>query len=289
MPTRTDPQALSIEEQANYLRQASRRADRTFQLKIAISWVILLGILVLFFSGITVNLGFTQIKFIRLDPEFMREYIGYIGGGIIQTIAISIASILLAMVLALTSALARLSRSAPAVAISSFYVSLIRGTPLYLQIIFFFLALPQIGIYLSGFTAGVIALGLNYGAYMSEIFRSGIQSVSAGQHEAATALGMSGFQKFRHIVFPQALRFAIPPIGNEYIAMLKDSSLVAVTGFVREVMWRATRVGRSNFRNLEALLMAALLYWILTLLFSALQARVEKRFSQGEKPPQTFH
>lgn len=289
MSFHTKTTSLTVEEQAAGLRQAERRADQSFRLKVVFSWMVLLGLVALFFSGITVNLGFTQIQFIKLDPAFMGEYIGYIAGGIVQTIAISIASIILAMILALTSALARLSRSAPAVAISSFYVSLIRGTPLYLQIIFFFLALPQIGIYLSGFTAGVIALGLNYGAYMSEIFRSGIQSVSAGQHEAATALGMSSFQKFRHIVFPQALRFAIPPIGNEYIAMLKDSSLVAVTGFVREVMWRATRVGRSNFRNLEALLMAALIYWILTLLFSALQSRVEKRYSQGEKPPQTFH
>lgn len=282
-------QPASVETQAAALHKLEKRGRRAFQVKLAFSWAMLLALLGLLFSGIEINLGFTQFRFIRLDPVFFQENVGYIAAGILQTIAISIASILLAMVLAMGSALARLSSNPLAVAISSFYVSLIRGTPLYLQIIFFFLALPQVGIYLSGFAAGVVALGLNYGAYMSEIFRAGIQSVSLGQHEAATALGMSGFQKFRHIVLPQALRFAIPPIGNEYIAMIKDSSLVAVTGFVREVMWRATRVGRSNFRNLEALLMAALIYWILTLIFSTIQARVEMRFSQGQNSPHTYH
>jgi polar amino acid transport system permease protein len=87
----------------------------------------------------------------------------------------------------------------------------------------------------------------------------------------------------RYIVLPQALRLAIPPIGNEYIAMLKDSSLVAVTGFVHEVLWRAQKVGRANFRNLEALIMAAFFYWMMTLVFSAVQARLEARLEQGEE------
>jgi len=123
---------------------------------------------------------------------------------------------------------------------------------------------------------------LNYGAYMSEIFRAGILSVSKGQHEAATALGMNTRQKMMYIVLPQALRLAIPPMGNEYIAMLKDSSLVSVTGFVHEILWRAQKVGRQKFKNLEALLVAAFFYWMLTLLFTALQARLEKRVGQGE-------
>ena len=138
------------------------------------------------------------------------------------------------------------------------------------------------GIYFSGFWAGVLALGLNYGAYMSEIFRAGILSVGKGQHEAATALGMSSGQKMRYIVLPQALRLAIPPIGNEYIAMLKDSALVSVTGFVHEVLWRAQKVGRANFRSLEALIIAAFFYWMLTLVFSVVQSRVEARFERSE-------
>jgi len=272
----------SYEEDLKRLLAEERGKKAAYRTRMVLSWIGLLLVLAFIFSGVEINLGFTQIKSIKLDFNFIRQYAPFIAEGIIQTILISISSIALAMVMALLSALARLSNSAPAVAISTFYVSLIRGTPLYLQIIFFFLALPQMGIYLSGFLSGVLALGLNYGAYMSEIFRAGILSVGKGQHEAATALGMSAGQKMRHIVLPQALRLAIPPIGNEYIAMLKDSSLVSYTGFVRELLWRAQRVGRSNFRNLEALLVAAFFYWILTLIFSAIQARVEAGFEQGE-------
>jgi polar amino acid transport system permease protein len=272
----------SYEEDLQRILAEERGKKIAYQVKMVLSWIGLLLILVLIFSGLEINLGFTQINFIALDTGFIQENIRFIAEGALQTILISIASIALAMILAFLSAIARLSKNAPAVALSTFYVSLIRGTPLYLQVIFFFLALPQMGIYFSGFWAGVIALSLNYGAYMSEIFRAGILSVSKGQHEAATALGMSPGQKMRYIVLPQALRLAIPPIGNEYIAMLKDSALVSVTGFVREILWRAQRVGRASFKNLEALVIAALFYWILTLIFTAIQARVEARFQNGE-------
>ena len=272
----------SYEEDLQRLLAEERGKKAAYRTKMVLSWIGLLLLLALIFSGLEIDLGFTQIKFIQLDPKFIGEFGPFIAEGVVQTILISVVSIFLAMLLALLSALARLSNSAPAVALSTFYVSLIRGTPLYLQVIFFFLALPQMGIYFSGFWAGVIALGLNYGAYMSEIFRAGILSVGKGQHEAATALGMSQGQKMRHIVLPQALRLAIPPIGNEYIAMLKDSSLVSFTGFVHELLWRAQKVGRANFRNLEALLIAAFFYWMLTLVFTAIQSRVEAGFEQGE-------
>src|SRR3990172_838744 len=272
----------SYEDYLQRLLAEERGKQMAHRAKMALAWIGLLLILALIFSGFEINLCFTQIKFIKLDFEFIKDFSPFIAEGALQTILISMASIVLAMVLALISALARISKNPLAIAVSTFYISLIRGTPLYLQVIFFFLALPQMGIYFSGYWAGVIALGLNYGAYMSEIFRAGILSVGKGQHEAATALGMSSGQKMRHIVLPQALRLAIPPIGNEYIAMLKDSSLVSVTGFVREVLWRAQRVGRANFRNLEALIIAAFFYWMLTLVFTAIQARIEARFEQGE-------
>ncbi len=273
----------SYEEDLQRLLAEERGKRMAYRAKMALAWILLLLILALIFSGFEIDLGFAQINFIKLDPEFIKEFAPFIAKGALSTILISIASILLAMVLALISALARISNSPLAVAVSTFYISLIRGTPLYLQVIFFFLALPQMGIYLSGFWAGVLALGLNYGAYMSEIFRAGIFSVGKGQHEAATALGMSPGQKMRFIVLPQALRLAIPPIGNEYIAMLKDSSLVAVTGFVHEVLWRAQKVGRANFRNLEALIIAAFFYWMMTLAFTAIQARLEARLERGEE------
>jgi polar amino acid transport system permease protein len=138
-------------------------------------------------------------------------------------------------------------------------------------------------IILSGLSAGVLALGLNYGAYMSEIFRAGLASVGRGQREAAIAIGMTPRQTMQRIVLPQALRFAIPPIGNDFIAMTKDSALIAGTGFVHEIMWRATRVGRAQFHSLEALIMAAIFYWMMTLILSYIQSIIEARLSRGER------
>jgi polar amino acid transport system permease protein len=239
----------------------------------------MLLILVYLFSG----QDFLGIKTIKLDTEFIRNNMTFIAGGIGQTFLVSALSITLAMVLALLAALGRLSTIPPIYALSTFYVSLIRGTPLYLQIFFFFLALPQLGIILTGLWAGVLALGLNYGAYMSEIFRAGLASVGKGQREAAIALGMTPRQTMQRVVLPQALRFAIPPIGNDFIAMTKDSALVSATGFVHEVMWRATRVGRAQFNNLEALIMAAVFYWVMTLILTYFQSLLENRLARGDR------
>ncbi|MBI3761795.1 MAG: amino acid ABC transporter permease [Chloroflexi bacterium] len=235
------------------------------------------------FSGTKFTLGGFELKTIHLDTAFIGENATFIAGGVWETIGISALSIALATILALLAALGRLSPFPPIYSVCTFYVSLIRGTPLYLQIFFFFLALPQLGIVLPGLWAGTFALGLNYGAYMSEIFRAGLSSVGKGQREAALALGMTPTQMMTRIILPQALRFAIPPTGNEFIAMLKDSALVSATGFVHELMWRATKVGRAKFHNLEALIIAAIFYWVMTLLFSALQSRLEARLSRGER------
>lgn len=259
------------------------RARYLFGVQVVIWWIIILGLLVFAFSGVRFNLGPIPIKTIKLDTDFILLWAPFISRGVPQTILISVISIAVASVLALLSALGRLSGIPPLVAISGFYVSLIRGTPLFLQIFFFFLALPQMGIKLSGMAAGITALSLNYGAYMSEIFRAGIESVSKGQREAAIALGMTHGQMMRRIVLPQALRLVVPPTGNEFIAMLKDSALVSATGFVQEIMWRAVKVGRANFRGLEALVVAALWYWLMTLIFTALQTRLENYMARGDR------
>ena len=264
---------------ADLLYEAQQRKSRQFRTNVSLSWGILLLILVYLFSG----QNFLGIKTISLDYGFIRNNMAFIARGINDTLLISALSITLAMVLALLAALGRLSTIPPIYALSTFYVSLIRGTPLYLQIFFFFLALPQLGIILSGLWAGVLALGLNYGAYMSEIFRAGLASVGKGQREAAIAIGMTPLQTMQRIVLPQALRFAIPPIGNDFIAMTKDSALVAATGFVHEIMWNAVKVGRAQFRNLEALIMAAIFYWVLTLILSYLQNILETRLSKGDR------
>ena len=308
--------------QAELLYEAQQRKQNQFRRNVILSWVSLLLFLIFLFSGIEIksgngvtnvsswgfqvviennrevrkrtesallslpyglsNEGF-DIKTIILDSEFIKENIKFVAAGILQTIQISILSILFAMMLALLAALGRLSANPFIYALSTFYVSLIRGTPLYLQIFFFFLALPQLGIVLTGLWAGVLALGLNYGAYMSETFRAGLSSVGKGQREAAMALGMTPGQTMRRIVLPQALRFAVPPMGNDFISMIKDSALVSATGFVHELMWRATKVGRAEFRNMEALIMAAIFYWIMTLVLTSVQSRLETRLSKGER------
>ncbi|GAB4412918.1 MAG: hypothetical protein Fur0044_07230 [Anaerolineae bacterium] len=269
--------------QTQLVLQQQQRARYWSSIQVVIWWVIILGLLILMFSGISLNLGPISFKAIKLDMEFITTWFGFISGGVVQTLWISAVSIICASILALLSALGRLSGVPPLVALSSFYVSLIRGTPLYLQIFFFFLALPQIGIKLPPAMAGVLALSLNYGAYMSEIFRAGISSVSRGQREAAIALGMTSGQMMRRVVLPQALRLVVPPTGNEFIAMLKDSALVSATGFVQEIMWRANKVGRANFKGLEALLVAALWYWLMTIIFSFIQANIEKNMSRGDR------
>ncbi len=269
--------------QARIIQELRRQKRLRFSLGVNASYVILMVLLILAFSGVEFTVFGIEFSTVSLDWEFIYERTPFIFGGVGLTILLSILSIALASVLALLGALGRLSKFPPAYALATFYISLIRGTPLLLQIYFFFLGLPQFGLVLTGLTAGVLALGLNYGAYMTEIMRAGIQSVGVGQREAALAIGMTQRQILRRIVLPQAFRLVIPPIGNQFIAMLKDTSLIAITGFVWEILWRAQKVGRANFRNFEALLVAAVFYWIITIIFSAVQSRVEAYMARGER------
>jgi polar amino acid transport system permease protein len=260
-----------------------RSARVPFKLKLAVVWVVIFGLL----AGLFAAAGF--------DTAWMRDNAGFIARGITYTIIIATLSIALASVLALLGALGRLSHNAIAVGVTSFYTSFFRGTPLIVQLFLIYLALPQIGLALGDFwadlltldvlTAGVIALGLNYGAYMTEIFRGGIQSVGHGQAEAAEALGMTYWQKMRRVILPQALRVIIPPTGNEFIAMMKDTALVGVIGGVQlssaELFKRASISGNQDLKKLESLLIAAGLYWALTAVFTFFQRRLERRISKG--------
>ena len=268
-------------DQAEQIIASQRRDARRFAMGVRVSYALLLLALLYAFSGAGFTVAGLQFATISLDWSFIRSHWFFIFNGVWLTILLSVLSIILATALSLLGALGRLSKFAPTYALATFYISLIRGTPLLLQVVFFFLALPQLGIRLSGLAAGVLALGLNYGAYMTEIMRAGIQSVDAGQREAAQAMGMTHFQIMRFVILPQALRLVIPPIGNQFIAMLKDTSLISVTGFVWELLWRAQKQGRANFRSLEALLIAAVFYWIITIVFSAFQAQIEMRLARG--------
>jgi polar amino acid transport system permease protein len=128
---------------------------------------------------------------------------------------------------------------------------------------------------------GIFALAFNYGAYMTEIFRAGIQAVPRGQVEAAQALGMPQPLIMRRVVLPQAVRIVIPAIGNEFIAMIKDSALVSYVT-IQEVFFRASTTGSRYFRSFETLLVAALIYWALTIIFSFFQERLETRLAKSD-------
>ena len=226
------------------------------------------------------------------DTDWMRENFTFIVTGARYTLIMALGGIVLAVVLATLGALARLSRNSIAYGVAGFYVSFFRGTPLIVQMFLIYLALPQVGsnlvdrypwlgtnieqrLILAGVVAGTLALGLNYGAYMTEIFRAGIQSVSQGQGEAADALGMTYATKMRRVVLPQAMRVIIPPTGNEFIAMMKDTALISFLGgavATAEMFRRSQLVGKADFKNLEAYVLVAAMYWALTVVFSLLPA-----------------
>jgi polar amino acid transport system permease protein len=253
------------------LNVGRRRARRRFVITFALTWAALIGALVA-----------TFIYLDKIDPTFIWTWAPFILGGVGLTLIICVFSIILATGLALIGAFGRLSRNAVIYAIASLYVSLFRGTPLIVQIIFIYLALPQLGIVIAALPSGVLALGLNYGAYITEIFRAGIQAVPRGQREAAEALGMSESLVMRRVVLPQATRIVIPAIGNEFIAMIKDSALVSIIG-VTELLWRAQSIGNRHFRTFETLLIAAAVYWVLTLVFSLFQERLERRLAKADR------
>jgi polar amino acid transport system permease protein len=237
--------------------------SRRWRVQFALAWVLIVVALMAF-----------VVLTIRLDSTFVSKWIPFILYGVPVTLFVSFAAIALAIVLAGIGALCRLSSNPYLNGIASFYVSFFRGTPLLLQILFIFLALPQAGIVIPELPTGILALGLNYGAYMTEIFRAGIQAVPSGQVEAAKSLGMDSRTTF--------LRIVTPAIGNDFIAMLKDSSLVSVVA-VQELLWRAQAAGRPTFQSMQTLLVAAVVYWVLTIVFSFFQNRLERRMAVGDR------
>jgi len=199
----------------------------------------------------------------------------------LNTLWISLASLLLGLVVGLILAIARDSGSRPLIVFARAYLWLLRGTPVLLQIVFAFYVLPSFGIVLSRFACAVLALGLNEGAYVAEIIRAGLRAVGDSQREAARALGLKPWHVMRLVVLPQAVRVIIPPIGNQFISMLKLTALVEVIG-VQELLLVASQAASSNFRYLEALSAAGVYYLALTTLFMAVQNSIEQVFGNGE-------
>lgn len=262
---------------------ALQRRNKTIQqIKIAGVWVALVAVL----TG--------GLLLLHIEPGYMLQHYNIILQGAWTTIYVSFVSILIATAIALAGSIARLSSNSIAQGVSGFYVSLLRGTPLLIQIYVIYLGLPQIGqqltelgfptigrmFILDAIPAGILALSLNYGAYMTEIFRAGLQSISHGQREAAIALGMTPWQVMRRVILPQAIRIIIPDVGNQFIAMQKDSALVSVMG-VWEITYLANRYARRDSKYMEMFLVGAAAYWILTIISSWLQGRLEKRMGRA--------
>ncbi|PYB77435.1 amino acid ABC transporter permease [Rhizobium wuzhouense] len=231
-------------------------------------WLELFGLLMVFFYSFDLSFAFIAKK------------IGFlITQGVTTTLFISAISIVIATAIALAGAIAKLSRNGVIYGLATFYTSLFRGLPLLMQIYIIYLGLPQVGYVIGAIPAGILALSLCYGAYMTEIFRAGIESISRGQTEGATALGLSPSQTMGLVILPQAMRVIIPPTGNQFIAMLKDSSLVSVVG-VWEIMYLARTQGQTEFRHIEMLITASMIYWLLSIGLEFMQSRIEERFGR---------
>jgi polar amino acid transport system permease protein len=246
-----------------------------------------------------------------LNLGVMRDWFWYIARGAIITVELTVVSILLASFFALFGALGRLSKKMTfrqawdryqsreymfrmvlgriPYWVATFYTSLFRGTPLLLQIYVIYLGSPEVIRALglpdsynpSPFASGVAALSLNYGAYLTEVFRAGIQAVPKGQNEAAWAIGLGGWQTQRRIILPQAFKIVIPAIGNDFIALIKDTSLVSVIT-VEELLRRSQLAGASSMNFFSTLLVAAAFYWALTIFFSFWQAKLENRMARDK-------
>ena len=235
-------------------------------------------ILIVWFELFLLFLAFAYSFDLKLS--FIQSRIGLmISKGLFTTIYISAVSIVIATAIAIVGAIAKLSNNGFAYAIASFYTSLFRGLPLLLQVYLIYKGLTQLGFMVDAIPSGIAALSLCYGAYMTEIFRAGIQSIPKGQWEASRALGFKSGLILRKIILPQSIPIIVPPTGNQFIAMLKDSSLVSVLG-IWELMYLAKTLGQRDFRHMEMLLTAAMIYWGLTIILEMIQARIERKYQQ---------
>ena len=211
-----------------------------------------------------------------MDLVFNSFPLLLIGAGV--TIQITVLSTAIGFVIGLIVGVARISHVRLLRILAEVYVEFFRGTPLLVQIFLFYFALPVLtGQRIDPFIAAISACGINSGAYVAEIFRAGIQSVDEGQMEAGRSLGMTWLQTMRYIIVPQAFKRVIPPLGNEFIAMLKDSSLVSVIGF-EELTRRGQLIIAKTYGSFEIWMSVAVIYLVMTLTISRFVAYLERRY-----------
>ncbi len=240
--------------------------------------------------GLVVLVIALTVILVTVKAEPFRNILLFVCDGIAITASITAMAFVLLLVVGLIGGLGRLSRNPFIHGVATVYVEIVRGIPLLVQLIWWYFAFPvmaqQVGEWLNFsfladyqanplFTA-IAGLAVCYGAYMSEIYRAGIQSIPKGQMEAARSLGMTHFQAMRHVILPQAVRVVLPPVGNEFIALLKDSSLVSVVA-VADLTRRGREFMAVHFNPIEVWTMVALLYLVMTLLSARGVAWIEKK------------
>lgn len=216
-----------------------------------------------------------------ISPDPFWDILRFIPDGVLRTFQVTVLSIVFALVIGLLTGLGRISQITIVNRIATIYVEVIRGIPLLVQLFYIYYALGAF-VQVPRLAAAVIAMSVCYGAYMGEIFRAGIQSIPRGQMEAALALGMTRRQAMRRVILPQTIRVVLPPIGNEFIALLKDSSLVSILA-VSDLLRRGREYASTTFHYFQSYTIVALVYLILTLFFSKLVAVMEERLERSER------
>ena len=213
-----------------------------------------------------------------MDFELMAQAVPLLLTGAAVTVQITALSVLLGILIGLFVGVARISTYRAVNLLAAVYVDFLRGTPLLVQIFLVYFALPVVtGQRIDPFIAAIAACSINSSAYVAEIFRAGIQSIDAGQMEAGRSLGMTWMQTMRYIIIPQAARRVFPPLGNEFIALLKDSSLVSVIGF-EELTRRGQLIIARTYASLEIWICVAIIYLVMTVSISRLVAWLERRY-----------
>ncbi|ASK64373.1 cysteine ABC transporter permease [Virgibacillus phasianinus] len=221
------------------------------------------------------------------SPEMQQEYLDIfisslwplIQGALIYTIPLALITFVIGLILAVLTALARLSGIKPLQWIARFYVSILRGTPLLVQLFIIFFGLPSVGITIDSFTAAIIGFSLSVGAYGSEIIRAALLSIPKGQWEAGFSISMTYTQALRRIILPQATRVSIPPLSNSFISLVKDTSL-ASTIIVAEMFRKAQEIAAQNYEFLLIYSEAALIYWVICMILSFAQGRIEQKLDR---------
>lgn len=215
--------------------------------------------------------------------QHARDFLPLLLEGAVVTVQVTVLAFLLSSVVGLMLALARQSAWRSLAWAAAGAVNVIRGLPIIVQLFYIYFVLPDFGVQLSAFQAGVVGLGIAYSAYQAENFRAGIAAVDPGQREAALALGMRPARLMRRVVLPQALRIALPPYGNTLVMMLKDSSLVS-TITVAEMTRAGQLIASSTFQNMTVYTLVALLYLAMSLPLVAALRQLEGRLGAGRQP-----